>query len=106
MTYNTPLPISGRDPDSVPLKERVAELEEAKRDPVKAIRAQRGAAAYTSCRLILRPRTAGAFRLRSRGRPSILSPGARGWLLSAAAFSPGETGKGRPGAAILGSVGE
>ena len=41
MTYNTPLPISGRDPDSVPLKERVAELEEAKRDPVKAIRATR-----------------------------------------------------------------
>ena len=42
MTYNTPLPISGRDPDSVPLQERIAELEEAKRDPVKAIRAQRG----------------------------------------------------------------
>ena len=41
MTYNTPLPISGRDPDSVPLGERVTELEEAKRDPVKAIRAQR-----------------------------------------------------------------
>jgi hypothetical protein len=41
MTYNTPLPISGRDPDSVPLKERVAELEEAKRNPVKAIRVQR-----------------------------------------------------------------
>jgi len=41
MTYNQPLPISGRDPDSVPLKERVAELEEAKRDPVKAIRATR-----------------------------------------------------------------
>jgi Spy/CpxP family protein refolding chaperone len=41
MTYNTPLPISGRDPDSVPLEERIAELEEAKRDPVKAIRAQR-----------------------------------------------------------------
>ena len=41
MTYNTPLPISGRDPDSVPLQERIAELEEAKRDPVKAIRAQR-----------------------------------------------------------------
>jgi hypothetical protein len=39
--YNTPLPISGRDPDSVPLEERIAELEEAKRDPVKAIRAQR-----------------------------------------------------------------
>jgi Spy/CpxP family protein refolding chaperone len=41
MTYNTPLPISGRDPDSVPLEERIAELEEAKRDPVRAIRAQR-----------------------------------------------------------------
>jgi hypothetical protein len=39
MTYNTPLPISGRDPDSVPFEERIAELEEAKRDPVKAIRA-------------------------------------------------------------------
>ena len=38
MTYNTPLPISGRDPDSVPLQERIAELEEAKRDPVKVIR--------------------------------------------------------------------
>ena len=25
MTYNTPLPISGRDPDSVPFEERVAE---------------------------------------------------------------------------------
>jgi len=41
MTYNTPLPISGRDPDSVPLEERIAELEEAKRDPAKAIRATR-----------------------------------------------------------------
>jgi hypothetical protein len=41
MTFNTPLPISGRDPDSVPLEERIAELEEAKRDPVKAIRATR-----------------------------------------------------------------
>ena len=41
MTYNTPLPISGRDPDSVPLEERIAELEEAKRDPVKAIHATR-----------------------------------------------------------------
>ncbi len=41
MTYNTPLPISGRDPDSVPFEERIAELEEAKRDPVKAIRAER-----------------------------------------------------------------
>jgi hypothetical protein len=41
MTYNTPLPISGRDPDSVPFEERIAELEEAKRDPVKAIRATR-----------------------------------------------------------------
>jgi hypothetical protein len=41
MPYNTPLPISGRDPDSVPFEERIAELEEAKRDPVKAIRAQR-----------------------------------------------------------------
>jgi hypothetical protein len=38
---NTPLPISGRDPDSVPFEERIAELEEAKRDPVKAIRATR-----------------------------------------------------------------
>jgi len=41
MTYNTPLPISGRDPDSVPFEERIAELEEAKRDPAKAIRATR-----------------------------------------------------------------
>jgi hypothetical protein len=41
VTYNTPLPISGRDPDSVPFEERIAELEEAKRDPVKAIRATR-----------------------------------------------------------------
>jgi hypothetical protein len=41
MTYNTPLPISGRDPDSVPFEERMAELEEAKQDPVKAIRATR-----------------------------------------------------------------
>ena len=41
MTYNTPLPLSGRDPDSVPLQERMAELEEAKRDPMKAIKAQR-----------------------------------------------------------------
>jgi hypothetical protein len=41
MTYNTPLPISGRDPDSVPLEERIAEFEEAKRDPMKAIRATR-----------------------------------------------------------------
>jgi Spy/CpxP family protein refolding chaperone len=41
MTYNTPLPITGRDPDSVPLEERIAELEEAKRAPVKAIHAQR-----------------------------------------------------------------
>jgi hypothetical protein len=41
MTYNTPLPISGRDPDSVPFEERIAELEEAERDPVKAIRATR-----------------------------------------------------------------
>jgi hypothetical protein len=41
MTYNTPLPISGRDPDSVPLEERIAELEEAERNPVKAMRAQR-----------------------------------------------------------------
>jgi hypothetical protein len=41
MTYNTPLPISGRDPDSVPFEERVSELEEARRDPVKAIRATR-----------------------------------------------------------------
>ena len=41
MPFNTPLPISGRDPDSVPLEERIAELEEAKRDPVKAIHAQR-----------------------------------------------------------------
>ena len=41
MTYNKPLPISGRDPDSVPLEERIAELEEARANPVKAIRAQR-----------------------------------------------------------------
>ena len=41
LPFNTPLPISGRDPDSVPFEERIAELEEAKRDPVKAIRAQR-----------------------------------------------------------------
>ena len=41
MTYNTPLPLSGRDPDSVPLEERIAELEEAKRDPVKAVHAER-----------------------------------------------------------------
>jgi len=41
MTFNTPLPISGRDPDSVPFEERMAELEEAKRDPAKAIRATR-----------------------------------------------------------------
>jgi hypothetical protein len=41
MTFNTPLPISGRDPDSVPFEERIAELEEAKRNPVKAIRATR-----------------------------------------------------------------
>jgi hypothetical protein len=37
MTYNTPLPISGRDPDSVPFEERIAELEEAKRDPVRML---------------------------------------------------------------------
>ena len=41
MTYNTPLPISGRDPDSVPLEERIAELEEAERNPAKAVHAQR-----------------------------------------------------------------
>jgi hypothetical protein len=41
MSYNTPLPMSGRDPDSVPLEERIAELEEAKRDPVKAVHAER-----------------------------------------------------------------
>ena len=41
MPFNQPLPISGRDPDSVPFEERIAELEEAKRDPVKAIRATR-----------------------------------------------------------------
>ena len=41
MSFNQPLPISGRDPDTVPLKERIAELEEAKRDPMKAIRATR-----------------------------------------------------------------
>jgi hypothetical protein len=41
MTYNTPLPISGRDPDSVPFEERMAELEEAKRNPAKAHNAQR-----------------------------------------------------------------
>jgi hypothetical protein len=38
---NAPLPISGRDPDTVPLEERIAELEEAERNPVKAIRAAR-----------------------------------------------------------------
>ena len=41
MSFNTPLPLTGRDPDSVPFEERIAELEEAKRDPVKAIRATR-----------------------------------------------------------------
>ena len=41
MPYNEPLPISGRDPDSVPLEEAIAELEEAKRDPMKAARATR-----------------------------------------------------------------
>ena len=41
MSFNQPLPISGRDPDSVSLRERIAELEEAKRDPMKAIRATR-----------------------------------------------------------------
>jgi hypothetical protein len=41
MPFNQPLPLSGRDPDSVPLEERMEELEEAKRDPVKAIRATR-----------------------------------------------------------------
>ena len=41
MSFNTPLPISGRDPDSVPFEERIAELEEAKRGPAKAIRATR-----------------------------------------------------------------
>jgi hypothetical protein len=41
MGYNTPLPISGRDPDSVPLEERIAEFEEAKRDPAKVVRLQR-----------------------------------------------------------------
>ena|SRR5215211_4581872 len=39
--YNTPLPITGRDPDSVPFEECIAELEAAERDPVKAIRATR-----------------------------------------------------------------
>jgi hypothetical protein len=41
MPFNKALPLTGRDPDSVPFEERIAELEEAKRDPVKAIRAQR-----------------------------------------------------------------
>jgi hypothetical protein len=41
VTFNIPLPITGRDPDSVPFEERIAELEEAKRDPMKAIRATR-----------------------------------------------------------------
>jgi hypothetical protein len=41
VTFNRPLPLTGRDPDSVPFEERIAELEEAKRDPVKAIRATR-----------------------------------------------------------------
>ena len=41
MPFNTPLPLSGKDPDSVPLEEVMAEFEEAERDPVKAIHAQR-----------------------------------------------------------------
>lgn len=41
MTFNRPLPISGRDPDSVPFEERIAELAEAEENPLKAIRAQR-----------------------------------------------------------------
>jgi hypothetical protein len=41
MSFNQPLPLTGRDPDSVPLEEVLAELEEAERDPMKAIRAQR-----------------------------------------------------------------
>jgi hypothetical protein len=41
VAHNTPLPLTGRDPDSVPFEERIAELEETKRDPAKAIRATR-----------------------------------------------------------------
>ena len=41
MSFNTPLPLTSRDPDSVPFEERIAELEEAQRDPMKAIRATR-----------------------------------------------------------------
>jgi hypothetical protein len=41
MSFNQPLPLSGRDPDTVPLEEVMAELEEAERDPMKAHNAQR-----------------------------------------------------------------
>src|SRR5215204_5472906 len=41
MSFNTPLPLTGRDPDWVSFEERIAELEEAQRDPMKAIRATR-----------------------------------------------------------------
>ena len=40
MTYNVPLPISGKDPDSVSLEEAKAELEEARQNPMRAIKAQ------------------------------------------------------------------
>ena len=40
LPFNTPLPISGRDPDSVPFEERIAELEEARQNPMRAIKAQ------------------------------------------------------------------
>ena len=41
MSFNKPLPLSGKDPDSVSLQERIRELEEAEREPVKAVRAAR-----------------------------------------------------------------
>ena len=40
MTYNVPLPISGKDPSSVSLEEAKAELEEARQNPMRAIKAQ------------------------------------------------------------------
>jgi hypothetical protein len=41
MSFNQPLPLSGKDPDAVPLEERIAELEEARQNPVRALHAQR-----------------------------------------------------------------
>jgi hypothetical protein len=41
MPFNQPLPLSGKDPDSVPLEEAKRELEAAERDPMGALRAQR-----------------------------------------------------------------